>query len=208
MTAPTPNPEDSGKLRDHEAVVKLSGALEQIQLWAAIQADNAPPLPGHIDGELLSACRALVSELGDIPVNSVDPIRLHITGFAIATAHIREVQFRVTSASILEIHQEACALRDAVGHDILQKHFQGYDDLFKLLGDAVGKIERNRDELLAWAAEHHDPLVDLYKRMRACQTAAVAGKSSEKRKFLLAIGGTVIAAIGVIAAILQKWPFP
>ena len=65
MTAPTPNPEDSGKLRDHEAVVKLSGALEQIQLWAAIQADNAPPLPGHIDGELLSACRALVKVSGE-----------------------------------------------------------------------------------------------------------------------------------------------
>ena len=65
MTAPTPNPEDSGKLRDHEAVVKLSGALEQIQLWAAIQADNVPPLPGHIDGELLSACRALVKVSGE-----------------------------------------------------------------------------------------------------------------------------------------------
>ena len=205
MTAPTPNPENSGKLRDHEKVVKLSGALEQIQLWAAIQTDNAPSAPGHIDGALLSACRELVSELGDIPINSVDPIRLQLAGFFMAIEHIREVQFRVTSASILQIHQEACALRDAVGHDILQKHFQGYDALFKLLGDAVGKIERNRDELLAWAAKNHDPLVDLHKHMRACKTAAVAGKRSEKLKFFLAIGGigsAIIAAI--IAAIFQR----
>lgn len=193
-------------------IMALAQAIAQIRLWSEMHAENASRRqPDHIGDELLNACEEIASGLDTLNIPN------HDLGFGLrlsaATHHVSNARLRVIVAGIARIHNDAHALRDEVGHDILQKCFRQYDELFTLLGDAVKMAERanhppqnqNREKLFAWAAEQHSALFELHKRMLACKTAAVATKSRERRNIWLPILATTLAAalIAIVAALLS-----
>lgn len=202
-----PGQEGQEKLRATAA--RLRGTLGEIRAWRDIPG-NAPPAPrsdddNNIDEELLDACEQIVAALNDLSPNALESLLRELPLQAVA-AHLRDAQFRTIRAGFTRIDNSANKFRDQVGHDLLQRAFPEYGVFFALLAEAVlkaecAKIPEKIDEFLRWAAARRETLDGLYRRMLACQSAALDAKRRERKKFQLAALACALTALGALIAL-------
>lgn len=196
-----------GEIR--QKLADLDESIVQIRQWREAWGKPAPNRPpDRIDDELLRVCQKIIAGLrqaagGNLGEEAVQTLSL--IDFA-------DVEIRIDAAIVARINKEARAVREAVGHRVLQRCFSDYGGFFALVDEAVPMSDHaqnhleNRARFLEWAGKNLPNLISLHKRLLASESAAVNEKWWRNFGIAVAIAIPLIAAvIGVIVAFASQF---
>lgn len=196
--------------------MNLDESIVQIRQWREAWGKPAPNRPpDQIDDELLRVCQKIIAGLrqaagGNLGEEAVQTLSL--IDFADVEIRIDAARFRIAAAIVARINKEARAVREAVGHRVLQRCFSDYGGFFALVDEAVPMSDHaqnhleNRARFLEWAGKNLPNLISLHKRLLASESAAVNEKWWRNFGIAVAIAIPLIAAaIGVIVAFASRF---